>query len=103
MQTEIMISDMETLVLLYDRTSDIMNVNDKNMSLHRRPGALKTYHQLKKCSNNTSNELRRYQSICWKKVLTAMQEFLIGDGKRILQAGNHYGPQFQKYPKHAMN
>ena len=48
MQTEIMISDMamarETLerfvVLLYNRTSDIIKVNDSNMSLHRRPGAL---------------------------------------------------------------
>ena len=29
----------------------------ENIYLHRRPGALKTYHQLKKCSNNTSNEL----------------------------------------------
>ena len=58
-----MISDMamETLkqfvVPLYDRTSDIINVNDSNVSLHRRPGTLKTYNQLKKCSNNTSNEL----------------------------------------------
>ena len=46
------------VVLLYDRTSDIMNINDSRKYLFtQKTGALKTYHQLKKCSNNTSNEL----------------------------------------------
>ena len=75
MQTETSDIAMETLerfvVLLYDRTSDIMNVNDsrkylftqKTRSLENLPPTQEVLKQHIKRA--------RYQSICWKKALTS--------------------------------
>ena len=65
------------MVLLYDRTSDIMNVNDsrkylftqKSRSLENLPPTQEVLKQHIKRA--------RYQSICWKKALTAIQELPI--------------------------
>jgi len=61
-------------VLLYDRVSDIMTVNDsrkhfftqKTRSLENLPPTREVLKQHIK--------LARYQSICWKRTLTPMQE-----------------------------
>ena len=78
MQTEISDVAMETLeqfvVLLYDCTSDIMTVNDsrkylftqKTRSLENLPPTCEVLKQHIKRA--------RYQSICWKRALTPMQE-----------------------------
>ena len=78
MQNETSDMVMETLerfvVLLYDHTSDIMNVNDsrkylftqKTRSLENLPPTQEVLKQHIKQA--------RHQSICWKKALTAMQE-----------------------------
>ena len=78
MQTEISDMAMKTLerfvVLLYDRTSDIMTVNDsrkylftqKTRSLENLPPTCEVLKQHIKRA--------RYQSICWNRALTPMQE-----------------------------
>ena len=52
----------------------LMLMMAENIWLHRKLGTLKTYHQ----SRNPKQHIKqaRYQSICWKKALNAMQELL---------------------------
>ena len=78
MQAETSDMAMETLerfvVLLYDRTSDIMNVNDSRKHLFTQK--TRSLENLPPTQEVLKQHIKRarYQSICWKKALTAMQE-----------------------------
>ena len=95
------------VVLLYDRTSDLVKVNDARKWLysHKGLGVWKTYHQHRQHLHNILNvQVTKLTVGTWQCVLfLSFQIQKTGAGGKMTEGGIHFGLPFQKHQNLAVN